>query len=278
MIVKQPISFDRFQLDIDKTGMSDVELLGFITNLKAIDSTQPEPIVRPLSVSLNAGVLELGFDLTGMTFPVTIDPTLDLQVGASAADSRVSEEVWSATSTVFAVGSNTDGINFFRSQGRFTSVTIAQADTIDVAYATLRVRTTNSATVVRSNLLFENADNPGNVTSLSDFDARVMTAAVAWDNIPAWTAGDDKNTPSIVTPCQTVINRAGWVSGNALNLFWKDSGSDIGGSPSRTAQSYNGSTTFAPKLHIEYTGAAAAGQPYSARVQQVAGMRTYGGF
>ena len=45
---------------------------------------------------------------------------------------------------------------------------------------------------------------------------------------------------------QEIVDRAGWVEGNAVVII-------ITGSGARVAESYNGVAAAAPLLHIEYT-------------------------
>jgi hypothetical protein len=69
---------------------------------------------------------------------------------------------------------------------------------------------------------------------------------------PAWTAGQSgaaQRTPNLSSLVQAVVNRPGWVAGNALVLFVED---PSGGSTRRTATSWNSDPTNAPLLHVEY--------------------------
>jgi uncharacterized protein (TIGR03382 family) len=73
------------------------------------------------------------------------------------------------------------------------------------------------------------------------------SASVAW--APAsWTSGaqgEAQRSPSLVSLVQQVVDRAGWVSGNALVLV-------ISGSGQRRSESYDGIGAGAPLLHVEY--------------------------
>jgi hypothetical protein len=142
---------------------------------------------------------------------------------------------------------------------RFLNVTIPQGATVTAAYLTLRASGNESGTICRTRLSAENVDNANAFSTKADFDSRWAnrTATVDWDNIPAWTKDTDYNSPSIVSQIQTVINRGGWASGNAIVIFWEDfeQRSSVA-EAERAAYSYDGSITYAPKLHIEYTPAA----------------------
>ena len=74
---------------------------------------------------------------------------------------------------------------------------------------------------------------------------RTVTA-VNWLNIPAWNSTSEKHqSPNISTVIQEVVSRSGWNSGNDLVLI-------ITGTGERTAESYDGESSNAPLLHIEY--------------------------
>ncbi|MFQ5873026.1 MAG: hypothetical protein ACE5JL_04405, partial [Dehalococcoidia bacterium] len=255
---KPPPDFpDTIEFDVDKAGVDDVTLLSLLTNLKATDSSTPEPIERPLGVSLNAGVLTLGFDLTGLTFPVTIDPTLDLQVGANSDDIRKSTGFGMQQGWIIAGNATSGGVQ--DSGMRFTNVTIPAGSTIDVAYLTLTPGWNHTSSIL-TNILGEDADDPGAFDGTqADFDSRTRTTSfVAYDGSKAWTTDVEENLTDMTAVVQEIIDRAGWASGQAQVYFWQDDGTTVGSN--HGAYQYNDSTTKAPKLHIEYT-AGGGGDP-----------------
>jgi hypothetical protein len=64
------------------------------------------------------------------------------------------------------------------------------------------------------------------------------------------TTASDYDSPDISTVVQEVVNRAGWVSDNAMVII-VEGNADSGGYI--RAKSYENSTTICPRLHIEYT-------------------------
>ena len=54
------------------------------------------------------------------------------------------------------------------------------------------------------------------------------------------------SVPDLASVIQEIVNRSGWVSGNALAIM-------VAGSGRRTAESYEGRATGAPLLHVEYS-------------------------
>ena len=94
----------------------------------------------------------------------------------------------------------------------------------------------------------ERADNSAPITtSAFNISNRPRTSAsVAWAP-PAWqtvgAAGPGQLTPNIASVVQEVVNRPGWVAGNALTVI-------VTGSGNRTAESFEGGAP--PVLRVKY--------------------------
>ena len=136
---------------------------------------------------------------------------------------------------------------------RFRSITIPQGATITNAYVQFTVDETDSeATSVT--IRGQDADDAASFSS-SDYDisSRATTSAsAAWSPTP-WNrvgqAGPTQQTPDLSSIIQEIVNRGGWSSGNNLVVL-------VTGTGERTAESYDGSSSKAPLLHVEYqTGA-----------------------
>jgi hypothetical protein len=189
--------------------------------------------------------------LKSATYPVYIDTILELQIGAAADDVWSAEGVsFSTTNVNFNAGRNPLGSADLNSVARFTNVTVPRGAKVNNAYLTLQAVGTDSATVL-TDLYAEATNTADRITSEADFQSRASTTAVAWDNIESWTADNNYNSPSIATPIQEVIDRAGWSSGNNINIFWINDGTSAADA-NRLADSYDGDSTNAPKLTIEY--------------------------
>lgn len=209
---------------------------------------------------------------------IIFDPDIDEQVGADADDCRYYSETedWSKTSTWWPAGCRVEGYET-ESAARFTLVAIAQGATIDVA--TLKVRCNNGrfGTTVNTKFQCEDADDTVSFDDYADYDARLRTAtSAAWNDLPAWIPNVDYTCEDVVAPIQTVISRLGWSSGNNLVIFWTDNGSTP--ETYRTAYSYEGSSTYPPKLHIEFTvgnGAITGTAAVAAEPAEVAAEGTY---
>jgi len=72
---------------------------------------------------------------------------------------------------------------------------------------------------------------------------------VNWSPVPSWTnvgdAGPAQRTPDLSAIVQTIVNRPGWNSGNAMVLV-------VTGSGHRTAEAFEGGAANAALLHVEY--------------------------
>ena len=93
------------------------------------------------------------------------------------------------------------------------------------------------------------ADNASTFTTANlDVSSRPRTlASVAWSPT-SWSSGQGgaaQRTPNLSALVQEVVSRPGWASGHAIAFV-------IRGSGQRTAESYDGSSTKAPRLLVEY--------------------------
>lgn len=169
--------------------------------------------------------------------------TLNLQVGASSDDAKQAADTTMSLTIVFIriLGpAQWGGI-------RFTNVTIPQGATINTATITVDVEDTVNDDP-NENIYGNDVDNAGTFTSTnSDISGRARTTAVV-----EWTAtgvgAGTEVSPDISTVIQEIVNRAGWVSGNAIALIF-----DHLGTTNFAFTSYDGSTTLAAKLDITYT-------------------------
>jgi hypothetical protein len=134
---------------------------------------------------------------------------------------------------------------------RFTGVTIPKGASIVNAWVQFRVDETGSSATSVS-IQGQAVDNAATfTTSASNVTSRPRTvASVNWAP-GAWTAVGDagaaQRTPNLASVIQEIVGRSGWVSGNSLVLI-------ITGTGTRTAESFEGSQTAAPLLHVEYGG------------------------
>jgi len=177
------------------------------------------------------------------------DPTVNLQVGATANDGSNQVSGFDTTSIWIGDWTGTNESGFMR----FTSVAIPNAATINSAVITLRALSSGGTpTSVDARQAGEAADNPAAPTSSGDFSGRTRTTAtVNWDPA-AWVTDTNYALPDISTVVQEIVNRGGWASGNAMQFFIDERGTTPD-SNDLQPYDYTDSTTFAPKLDITYT-------------------------
>jgi hypothetical protein len=130
---------------------------------------------------------------------------------------------------------------------RFQNILIPIGATILNAYIEFETDETGSAV---TNLSFygEATDNSATFTSTAyNISNRTKTSSsVNWNNVPDWDSVSEKHrTPDISTLIQEIVNRGGWISGNALSII-------VTGSGKRTAESYDGEPANAPLLTVSY--------------------------
>jgi hypothetical protein len=133
---------------------------------------------------------------------------------------------------------------------RFTGLTIPPGATVREAYLQFQADETHSEA---TSLTIEGqaADNSSAFsTAKFNVSSRPRTTdAVSWPAVAPWTtvgeAGPAQRTPSLSAIVQTIVNRPGWVSGNAMVFI-------ITGSGRRTAEAFEGGAAKAARLHVEY--------------------------
>jgi len=206
-----------------------------------------------------------GKPTNGYKLVLGADPSIDEQVGASADDClfyyNAGSPTWSTTSIFITAGWTTSGIDRNGGGMRFTSVDIPQGATINTAKITFRCGYATSGTVCRTRFRGEDIDDAAAFSTQANYLGRDRTSAyVDWDGIPAWIVDTNYESPEIKTVVQEIVNRGSWASGNDMVIFWDDheDRSDHNNACERWARSYDGSTTYAPKIHIEYTEGGAA--------------------
>lgn len=173
------------------------------------------------------------------------------QVGAGGDDGYQYTGTFRTTDTFVHFGSNT-GVAM-RAWFRFSSVDIPVGAAINSAKIQLRAAISLSGTTCNLNINFEAADNPAAPTTEGDLTGRSLGDSLAWDGVGGWTGGTWYDSPDLTEELQAVINRAGWASGNAIQVHIRNNGSSS--NAYRTASTYNDSASNAAKLVVTYTEA-----------------------
>lgn len=262
VLIKEPVTFDRITLDMDSAGLDILQLLKAKAGLgiprprlMEADPTLAEPQERWLDWSLKAGQLELGFDLTGLCFPVLLkNTTIDKQVAASTDDVSIrrSTSLSSLTLTSQYCGDYDATWYDYEVGMRFLAVPVPNAAIIG-ANSYLILKASGLAGSITATLISgQDADDCVTFSTFANYDARPRTATIGWTP-PAWVTDTPYNTASIAAPLQTIVDRVGWVSGKNMAFFWTHA-LGWGGVQNRMAcYSWDyGDNTHGPKLYIEY--------------------------
>lgn len=114
----------------------------------------------------------------------------------------------------------TTAVRIHEAFNRYTNVTIPQGATIDYAYFDYDIYSGDTGTC-KLRIYGCDEDNSVAVSSHADFDSKTLTTAyVDWD-ITCPVDYDWLDGPEITTIIQEIIDRAGWSSGNAIQLLLK---------------------------------------------------------
>src|SRR5439155_1311209 len=176
----------------------------------------------------------------------------DRPVAASTddAEQRISNGNVNLTSTSLQLV--VDGSNQQIVGVRWPGIPILKGATISAAYIQFTAKSSESSanTLTIAGQADDNAATFASATN--NVSSRGLTTArTSWSSA-AWTSGETaaaERTPDLTAIIQEIVNRPGWASGNALAIII--SGTATG---NRTGYTYDGSSTSAPLLHIEYLG------------------------
>ncbi len=183
------------------------------------------------------------------TLPAPSSDVIDVRVanGNDDVEERESDGDMYLTSSDLEI---VDDSEYFGDQSvglRFQNIGVPQNATIEAAYLEFVVEAINNGqTDVQ--IRGESADNaPPFTTADSNLSNRTTTNTVVNWSIPAWeTKGVQVQSPELKTVVQEIVNRPNWAAYNNMVFV-------LTGSGERAAESYEGASSLAPLLHIEYT-------------------------
>jgi myo-inositol-hexaphosphate 3-phosphohydrolase len=186
---------------------------------------------------------------TTTTVPPPVSDVSDVRVAAGADDAE--------ESTTGSVRLESTDLELVTDRGvvqtvgmRFDGMEIPAGAAILVAYVQFQVEGTTAeptGLIIAGEAVDDAAvftASARNLTSRGRTAAAVKWLPAPWATIGA--AGPDQRTPDLAAIVQEIVDRPGWVSGNALVLI-------VTGTGSRIAESFEGAPAAAPLLHVEYT-------------------------
>ncbi|NLX97045.1 MAG: hypothetical protein GXY83_12795, partial [Rhodopirellula sp.] len=217
----------------------------------SVDTTVSLPAAGSYVLRLTAsdGALTASDELT-VVVAEGIAPSVNVRVAASSDDAEEALSNGLVDNTSSDLELVHDGIQNQIVGLRFNGVAIPAGAIIQNAYVQFQVEETlnkPASLLIQAEATDHAATFAETVANLS---SRPRTAAsVPWS--PAeWTtvgqAGPAQQTSNIAAVIQEIVDRPGWTSGNSLAIL-------ITGSGVRVAESYDGSSTGAPLLHVEFS-------------------------
>ena len=185
-------------------------------------------------------------------------------VSISSGDDDAEEDV--ANGSMYRTSSDleitTDGTVSQLVGMRFGSLDIPVGSTIQSAHIQFTVDEITTTGVVDVYISAEDEDDAAAIgAGASDLSSRDYVSDFVLWNIPAWNnvgdSGAAQRTPDLSAILQSVINRGGWVKGNAVLFGMIDPAvisipTYTGNTGKRTAESYNGVAASAPRLVVSY--------------------------
>lgn len=139
---------------------------------------------------------------------------------------------------------------------RFTGISIPQGATITSAavtvytnYGTTSVDPSDTVTIA-----LEQVDNAAQCTSGSDAASRLsnLGSTISWAVNNAGGADTPQTSPDLSSILQTIINRTGWSSGNAIQFFTHPTTTAANGDMAMQSYATGTSTTYA-RLQVSYS-------------------------
>jgi len=206
------------------------------------------------------GVRFLKSWIDAATFPIYLDPTVDYQVGASADDCHWRGTTYANNATNLVFGRTAGGV--YKAAFRFPGITIPDDAIIDSSYCSFYFDS-YVGTPPACTLYAEDAANPSAISGYSDGDGRSLTTANI--SVTGPTSGD-WHSGSLNALFAELRGSYSYESGAAV-LFIVVGGGASGANYSAVKSWDYAGNVSGPKLHIEYTEAA-AGNPFYAYAQQ----------
>jgi hypothetical protein len=203
----------------------------------AFDKRNASKVSNPVSITVNAG----------LNAPVVVLKRIG--GGSDDAEESQSGTVSLNSSDLEIVNDEESGYGNQVVGLRFPGLGIPKASIINSAYIQFTTDEVTSGSCQVS-VRGEASDNSAAfTTSNKNVSNRSRTSATVSWNIPSWdsvnVASSSQRTPDLKSIIQEIVNRSNFTSSSALSIIFTGSGT-------RTAKSFDGSTTDAPYIAVEY--------------------------
>jgi len=231
--------------------------LWYFMPAKVIDARGEEALVDTRLTSsggvLFVEVLTPWTWLQNAEYPVHVDPSIDNQINAGANDAHEPETEWTFSYNdqnlnLIAAANNYDR---WMAGFRFENITVPQGATITQSFLQLYQFT---AAALKYSIVGNDVDNSADFATESDVVGRTRTSAESDVHTSSGGSGSYDESPSLNDVIQEIVDREGWENGNALTLIAK--GATNSSTLEGRVRAYEGSTSLAAKIYIEYTESA----------------------
>jgi len=222
------------------------------TSIPSTPTASPVPILptaTSIPLTATASPLPTQPTATDTAIPQPVTSVVDIRVssGNDDVEERLSGGMYMNSTDlelIYDTSAQVIGI-------RFIGVKIPKGAVITNAYVQFKVDETSSATInltingeASANApAFANTDR--NVSMRPKTSNKVTWAPSSWSK--AGEMGDSQRTPNLSSIIQEIINESNWNSGNSLVMII------VGPSGKRVAESFEGSASGAPLLHVEFS-------------------------
>ena len=227
--------------------------LKIITTLISLCVNNAKHITMPLSLDCflhslltNSRILCFGLSMICISSYGQVTISRSVNSGSDDAEERVSSGLTNINSSDLELISdnNRDQIVGMR----FTNILIPQGTSI--LNSNIEFETDETSTGQTDLTIYgEDIDDaPTFIVGQNNISSRTpTTATINWNSVPPWNIVSEKHfSPDIKSIIQEIINRPNWTSGNDIVIMIKGTGA-------RTAESYDGENTNAPKLKITFS-------------------------
>lgn len=208
--------------------------------------TDAAGVTRVVAASYSGGYITFTPDYAGLTYPIDIDPTIDVLVTAGGND-----VYWDQGGSFFGTGITINSAYWeFKYALRF-AVSGLSGSTIDNSYLTVNTSYSQAGDSNFQHIYAEDAESPTAITTAADGNGRTKTTASRNWEIPGGSAGAiSTGANSLDAVIQELIDSAYDPTYIQLISEWYDPGA---GSNEYRFVSYESSADNCAELHIEYT-------------------------
>lgn len=189
--------------------------------------------------------------ILGLSRPLT-PGSVDLRVATDKYNSSSCTSTWWSENDVLYT---LDGGEYVWTFNRFQNVTIPKGAIITSAVMSLVPKWWGSAPAPADlvSVGIQQADNAAATSGASDIQARFSGLGSTLDWITSgWTLGNPQGSPDLSSALQSLVNRSGWASGNALVVVTRNKVLSTVGLACHSGPSYAGNSSNIPRFQASY--------------------------